>query len=943
MKQKRITNKIKISISALCTAAVLAATLIPLSVKYCTAVKTIEQKDEEIRLLKLKISNLTSEKEKLIEEKEQLTTELNNLNTLYNKLKENYEKTLGNFKSITNSILERNNNYETMLENYYKSLNNPDTNIGNEIEETVDFELELEKMRQGIKDKVSEYVRCIESKISELETNNSTIFTQNELSKYINRLKEIKDFGFNLSLENAEEIASGVKWISQSEKELNNVLSQINTLYASKIAELEEIITQKDEIIENSFNTAKNMVQQAINLTKNQIDYLETLKEIAYKFVNRDYSSYSSEAFANSMRNEAYSLINEINDYSNKVQRTLDKAQSDYEKALKTKNIDDFSTINIESFPIKNKTFTKLIEALNNRDYEALFNKNLENWTNYNNEVARYKQAMNENAELQVKIQVANNQIDTLSSELNTAKENITNLESLIQNNFNDTLIHTKELLTNLFSSLEQENLDELNEVAQNLHTQLDILNQLVSESIDSENVSENQTKLYTAIDAIQNIIETYKNIRVLPLEAIVFNLAQKISELNTEIDELKTELNTVNSELNSLSLENSENKEKINELTLIKQTLEQNLSLKAAELETKTNEFKTEEANYQKQIAEKDLRIKDLERQLREQGGSNSQLEAEIESLKRDKTNLSSQVSSLNSQLSSVKNERDRLKSELASANSTIAQNKVEIEDLNKEIIRLQNELDNRPNPVEPTPPAPLPSPVNSNKSVIIGYDLLTEEYPKYTLTSEASTLINSWKYNETHSLETNLVSQWFKNNGTGPTLGNNYTSDYGKVSNKFILRNGIKEKVKIPESAKSAKIKLLINGVQKEINLTKASSGWIGTIELSPKSSANFDLNWTSITRTPNGSIYGGMVPTFTDTYTKENEKWNWKILTQSLSFDIPFSTSSKTLEATNRWTMESKSVSKPSGYDTTITGDLDIYKGMNTITILEISWEE
>lgn len=121
------------------------------------------------------------------------------------------------------------------------------------------------------------------------------------------------------------------------------------------------------------------MVEQAINLTKNQIDYLETLKEIAYKFVNRDYSSYSTEEFANSMRNEAYSLINEINDYSNKALKTLDEAQSDYEKALKTKNIDDFSTINIESFPIKNKTFTKLIEALNNRDYEALFNKNLEN------------------------------------------------------------------------------------------------------------------------------------------------------------------------------------------------------------------------------------------------------------------------------------------------------------------------------------------------------------------------------------------------------------------------------------------------------------------------------------------------------------------------------------------------------------------------------------
>ncbi|UCU26783.1 coiled-coil domain-containing protein [Mycoplasma anserisalpingitidis] len=940
MKQKRITNKTKISISALCTAAVLAATLIPLSVKYCAAVKTIEQKDEEIRLLKLKISNLTSEKEKLIEEKEQLTTELNNLTTLYNKLKENYEKTLGNFKSITNSILERNNNYETMLENYYKSLNNPEVNIDNEIEETVDFELELEKMRQVIKDKVSEYVRCIETKISELETNNSTIFTQNELSKYINRLKEIKDFGFNLSLENAEEIASGVKWISQSEKELNNVLSQINTLYASKIAELEEIITQKDEIIENSFNTAKNMVEQAINLTKNQIDYLETLKEIAYKFVNRDYSSYSTDAFANSMRNEAYSLINEINDYSNKALRTLDEAKSDYEKALKTKNIDDFSTINIESFPIKNKTFTKLIEALNNRDYEALFNKNLENWTNYNNEVAKYKQAMDENAELQAKIQAANNQIDTLNGELNTAKENITNLESSIQNNFNDTLIHTKELLSNLISSLEQESLDELNEVALNLHTQLDILNQLISESIDSENVSENQAKLYSAIDAIQNIIETYKNIRVLPLEAMVINLAQKISELNTEIDDLTNQLNTVNSELNSLSLENSENKERINELTLIKQTLEQNLSLKTAELETKTNEFKTEEANYQKQIAEKDLRIKDLERQLREQGGSNSQLEAEIESLKRDKSSLSSQVSSLNSQLRTVKSERDRLKSELASANSTIAQNKVKISELEAKIKKLEEDKNN---PVEPTPPAPLPSPVNSNKSVIIGYDLLTEEYPKYTLTNEASTLINSWKSNETHSLETRLVPQWFKYNGTGATLGNIYTSDSGKVSNKFILRNGIKEKVRIPESAKSAKMKLLINGHQKEINLTKGSSGWMGSTTLGARSSANFDLNWTSITKTPNGSHAGGYGITFIDTYNKENKKWNWRIESQYLSFDIPFTFSSKTLEATNKWTMETKSVSKPSNYDTTITGDLDIFKGMNTITILEISWEE
>ncbi|QDY87467.1 hypothetical protein [Mycoplasma anserisalpingitidis] len=938
MKQKRITNKIKISISALCTAAVLAATLIPLSVKYCSAVKTIEQKDEEIRLLKLKISNLTIEKEKLIEEKEQLTTELNNLNTLYNKLKENYEKTLGNFKSITNSILERNNNYETMLENYYKSLNNPDTNIGNEIEETVDFELELEKMRQGIKDKVSEYVRCIESKISELETNNSTIFAQNELSKYINRLKEIKDFGFNLSLENAEEIASGVKWISQSEKELNNVLSQINTLYASKIAELEEIITQKDRIIENSFNTAKNMVEQAINLTKNQIDYLETLKEIAYKFVNRDYSSYSTDAFANSMRNEAYSLINEINDYSNKALRTLDEAQSDYEKAIKSKNIDDFSTINIESFPIKNKTFTKLIEALNNRDYEALFNKNLENWTKYNDEVAKYKQAMDENAELQAKIQAANNQIDTLNSELNTAKENITNLESLIQNNFNDTLIHTKELLSNLISSLEQENLDELNEVAQNLHTQLDILNQLISESIDSENVSENQTKLYTAIDAIQNIIETYKNIRVLPLEAMVINLGQKISELNTEIDDLTNQLNTVNSELNSLSLENSENKEKINELTLMKQTLEQNLSLKTAELETKTNEFKTEEANYQKQIAEKDLRIKDLERQLREQGGSNSQLEAEIESLKRDKSSLSSQVSGLNSQLRTVKSERDRLKSELAIAKATIIEKEKTIAE-KQEIINNLSKTPIIPVP-KPTPPAPLPNPVNSNKSVIIGYDLLTEEYPKYTLTNEASTLINSWKSNETHSLETRLVPQWFKYNGTGATLGNIYTSDSGKVSNKFILRNGIKEKVRIPESAKSAKMKLLINGHQKEINLTKGSSGWMGSTTLGARSSANFDLNWTSETLIPNNR---GTYPPVIKTSTKENQKLNWRIESQYLSFDIPFTFSSKTLEATNKWTMETKSVRKPSNYDTTITGDLDIYKGMNTITILEISWEE
>ncbi|QDY87197.1 hypothetical protein FRW55_03495 [Mycoplasma anserisalpingitidis] len=250
---------------------------------------------------------------------------------------------------------------------------------------------------------------------------------------------------------------------------------------------------------------------------------------------------------------------------------------------------------------------------------------------------------------------------------------------------------------------------------------------------------------------------------------------------------------------------------------------------------------------------------------------------------------------------------------------------------------------MEDTPNPVQPIPPAPLPSPVNSNKSVIIGYDLLTEEYPKYTLTNEASTLINSWKYNETHSLETRLVPQWFKYNGTGATLGNIYTSDSGKVSNKFILRNGIKEKVRIPESAKSAKMKLLINGHQKEINLTKGSSGWMGSTTLGARSSANFDLNWTSITKTPNGSHANGYGITYIDTYTKENQKWNWRIESQYLSFDIPFTFSSKSLEATNKWTMESKNVSKPSNYNTTITGNLDIFKGMNIITILEISWEE
>lgn len=964
------SNKKRWSIVALSSAAVLAATLIPLSVKYCSAVKTIEKRDEETKLLKLKISSLSAEKEKLISERDELSKKLSSLQTKYDELKLNYDKTLTNFKSITGSILDRSNNYKAMLERYY---NNADTeneaeNTNNN-EEVLSFEAELEKIRNGIQEKITQYVKLLTEKIDLYKSKNAELMNNNdEINLLIDGLEDIKNFGVNIPLETSEDIVKATQWISMSDKEVLSILEKINAKYESYISELKETITQKDKIIENSFNTARELVNQAIKTTENQIDYLATLKEIVYEFVNRDYSSYGSDEFANSMRNEALSLINEINDYSNTAQKVLDQAKADYQKALKSKNIEDFSNINIESFPIKNKTFTKLIEALNQRDYEALFNKNAENWKKYNDELAKYNLAMSEKAKVEAKLNETNNTIETLKLDISNKESLITNLETKLKDNLVNTITHTSDLLNDLITTLETDNLKEINEIATPLKEQYEILKQVLLEVNEADFAEKNSEKVYLAIDTIQNILETYKSARVLPLEAIVINLAEKIRELNEERDSLSTELenanNTIktkNSEIESLNnrilalseniTENETEIENLNkqrsalisekeQLTLEKTTLISKLSAKDNELSSKNAEYEQAKSNYETQLREKDLRISDLERQLREQGGSNSALESEIASLKSDKTRLSSQVSSLTSELSTVKSERDRVKSELATAQSTIREKQVRIEQLEKENEKLRNEIKN---PVKPTPPAPLPSPVATTKNVIIGYDLLSEEYPKYTLTSAAAAVINSWNWFKPLLLDTTKISEWFEHNGNKPMLGSHYSGDLGKVKNKFILRKGIKEKVRIPENAKSAKMKLLVNGAETQITLTKGANSWNGTIKLTPKAKANFDLSWVSITRTPNGSYYNGIPRDFTETRTPKSEKWEWPISSQSLSLSIPFTSSPGNLEAINRWDMITKEFSKPTGEEIKITGDLDIFKGINSITILEISWEE
>ncbi|MBW0602626.1 Chromosome partition protein Smc [Mycoplasma anatis] len=967
------SNKKRWSIVALSSAAVLAATLIPLSVKYCSAVKTIEKRDEEIKLLKLKISNLTSEKEKLISERDELSRKLSSLQTKYDELKLNYDKTLTNFKSITGSILDRSNNYKAMLERYYNNANPENETENTNNNEVLSFEAELEKIRNGIQEKITQYVKLLTEKIDLYKSKNAELMNNNdEINLLIEGLEEIKNFGVNIPLETSEDIVKATQWISMSDKEVLSILEKINAKYENYISELKEIITQKDKIIENSFNTARELVNQAIKTTENQIDYLASIKEIVYKFVNRDYSSYASDEFANSMRNEALSLINEINDYSSTAQKVLDQAKADYQKALKSKNIEDFSNINIESFPIKNKTFTKLIEALNQRDYEALFNKNAENWINYTKALHEYKLKQQENSELQQKINLANNTIETLKLDISNKESLITNLETKLKDNLVNTITHTSDLLNDLITTLETDNLKEINEIATPLKEQYEILKQVLLEVNEADFAEKNSEKVYLAIDTIQNILETYKSARVLPLEAIVINLAEKIRELNEERERLSAELNsanntikTKNSEIESLNnrilelseniTENEEEIENLNkqrsalisekeQLTLEKTTLISKLSAKEKELSSKNTEYEQAKSNYETQLREKDLRISDLERQLREQGGSNSALESEIAALKRENSTLSSQVLDLTVELSTVKSERDSLNSQLRSAKATIIEKDAKIKQVEAERDKWKKRAENNPDPVQPTPPAPLPSPVVSNKSVVIGYDLLSEEYPKYTLTSAAAAVINSWKWTETHLLDTTKISEWFEHNGNKPMQGSHYSSDLGKVKNKFFLRKGIKEKVRIPEKAKSAKMKLLVNGSETQITLTKGVNSWNGTIDLTPKAKANFNLNWVSITRTPNGSYYNGIPRDFTETRTPKSEKWELPISSLSVSLSIPFTSSpGNNLEAINRWDMITKGFSKPTGEDIKITGDLDIFKGINSITILEISWEE
>ncbi|QRI44101.1 hypothetical protein, partial [Mycoplasma phage sp.] len=334
--------------------------------QYCSSAKTVRKQETEIVLLKLKINDLEQQNKQLIKEKEELTAELNSLKKRLETLQAQYDRSRNAWKSTTANYLSKISDLNKKLisdDNRFEPSISPEENTNSELS----FEEEIELFKNNVVNSKEQYsIRLNELKqqlsVLRIETNSET--TQNYVDEFLKELNSKQALIENMPVNSLEDITELVNRINSSESVINKQYFNLVAELTNEIANKKDTIAEKEKQLASAFENAKGLIKQILEASENQIEYLLNLRDKVSVYLNKDYSQYASEEFANNIKSSANNLISDINNYKIELTVAIEQAKLDYEKALESKRVEDFTSINIKSFGIKNKTFLDEFDSL---------------------------------------------------------------------------------------------------------------------------------------------------------------------------------------------------------------------------------------------------------------------------------------------------------------------------------------------------------------------------------------------------------------------------------------------------------------------------------------------------------------------------------------------------------------------------------------------------
>ncbi|QDY86926.1 hypothetical protein FRW55_01980 [Mycoplasma anserisalpingitidis] len=552
--------------------------------QYCSSAKTVRKQETEIVLLKLKINDLEQQNKQLIKEKEELTAELNSLKQRLETLQAQYDRSRNAWKSTTANYLSKISDLNKKLnsdDNRFEPSINPEENEKPELS----FEEEIELFKNNVISSKEQYsIRLNELKqqlsVLRIETNSET--TQNYVDEFLKELNAKQALIENMPVNSLEDITELVNRINSSESVINKQYFNLVAELTNEIANKKDTIAEKEKQLASAFENAKGLIKQILEASENQIEYLLNLRDKVSVYLNKDYSQYASEEFANNIKSSANNLISDINNYKIELTVAIEQAKLDYEKALESKRVEDFTSINIKSFGIKNKIFLDEFDSLANKDFEQAFAKYTKQLAEYAKKSQEYNDLQIENNKNLAKIEELNRELSLAEEKINNFDSTITDLNQKLKDKLIDSLIQVNSVLETVITSLENDSADN-SELVNPLKEQYDVILNTILESTDPEFVEKYSDIANSALALISDLIFNYQQSRVLPLEGEIVKLNTEIERLNSTIETMKTNIATKESLI-------SQYQEQIAELEAEKETLTTNLASTNEELiSTKT------------------------------------------------------------------------------------------------------------------------------------------------------------------------------------------------------------------------------------------------------------------------------------------------------------------------------------------------------------------
>lgn len=457
-----------------------------------------------------------------------------------------------------------------------------------------------------------------------------------------------RDDSLNKLRQSYENLAQVEMLLSEIEPRLKSLTRQINKLQKRETLEneLKELqLKYYGKIWHEINNKFKEFNKNYLKIEKIKIE-----KDKKLIVLNERLSQMESSDRAGQEFNEWQIELSELQSKKDNINQQIAKVEASLEIQLETKGHFDLSWLNSKKGEIK-----KEIEKIENETKELA---NI-----INNEEGKKKTLVNEQSEINNRIQDLNNKINNLGSSTDNDKTkkistSIKNLlaslegaeqesdEGKIKNIIKEVKAELQKMLELSENGEEKENIEiiqknliEVGEEKSKVSEKINVINFIISaKSERSRLLNERQGQLSQELGNINNKLKQNQN------KFDVGEIEGKKEELNKELKKIEEKIKEIKDKINSFSQKEEEKRSQLFELQKNTQSLQNEIN----QLNNQINEVKINSTRYE-------TKLEDLETEIREEYGSLKEIKEFNKEEGIDKENAKEQIHNLKKQLNMI------------------------------------------------------------------------------------------------------------------------------------------------------------------------------------------------------------------------------------------------------------------------------------------------